>query len=53
MKTEKSLEQKLKRERVVVCLNCQRFVRCDNIGKYEECVDFKEIKGEAWIIEKI
>jgi hypothetical protein len=40
---KESLEHKLKRERVSVCLNCRKFVKCDDIGKFEECVDFEEV----------
>ena len=40
---EDELERKLKRERVEVCLSCQRFVECENIGKYELCDDFIEV----------
>ena len=28
------LERKLKGEQVEVCLNCQRFTDCENIGKF-------------------
>jgi hypothetical protein len=49
----KELDRKLKRERVEVCLNCMKFVECDNIGKFEECADFEEVEGEAWVIKKI
>ncbi len=47
------LGRKLKRVRVEACLNCKKFVECDNIGEFEECVDFEEVEGEAWIIKKI
>jgi hypothetical protein len=47
------LERKLKHERVMACLNCKNFVKCDNIGKFEECVDFEEVQGEAWVIKRI
>jgi hypothetical protein len=47
------LERKMKRERVTVCLNCKKFVECDDIGKFEECVDFEEVEGEAWVIKRI
>jgi len=47
------LERKLKRERVEACLNCKKFVDCNHIGKFEECSDFKEVEGEAWVIKKI
>jgi hypothetical protein len=50
---KQELERKLKRERVEACLNCKRFVKCDNIGKFEECVDFEETEGEAWAIRKL
>jgi hypothetical protein len=46
------LERKLKRERVTVCLNCKKFVECDDIGKFEECCGFVEVEGEAWVIKK-
>lgn len=50
---KESLAHRLKRERVTVCLNCKKFVKCDNIGKFEECGDFEEVKCEAWVIEKL
>jgi hypothetical protein len=50
---KEELERKLKRERVEACLNCKKFVKCDNIGRYEECVDFDEVSCEAWVIEKL
>jgi len=50
---KEDIEKKLKRERVEACLNCKKFVKCKNIGKFEECVDFEEIEGEAWVIEKL
>lgn len=46
LKMNKELERKLKRERVEACLNCKKFVKCDDIGKFEECVDFEEIEGD-------
>lgn len=51
--TGRMLDRKLKRERVEACLNCRNFVNCDDIGKFEECVDFKEVNGEAWAIKKL
>lgn len=50
---EEELERKLKRERVEACLNCKKFVKSDDIGKFEECVDFKEVDGEAWLIAHV
>jgi hypothetical protein len=50
---KRNLSHKLKREIVIVCLNCRRFVKCDNIGRYEECVDFEEVEGEAWVIRRL
>jgi len=47
------LKRKLKRECVEACLNCDKFVDCDNIGKFEECVDFEEVEGEAWVIKRL
>lgn len=41
--TSNELKRKLKRERVEVCLSCQRFVECENIGQFVECVDFVEV----------
>jgi hypothetical protein len=49
---KEELERKLKRECVEACLNCKKFVECGDIGKFEECVDFEEIEGEAWVIRK-
>ena len=42
---KENLARKLKRERVEACLNCEKFVKCDDIGRFEECVDFEEING--------
>jgi len=39
-------------ERVEVCLNCKKFLNCENICKFEECVDFKEVEDEVWVIKK-
>jgi hypothetical protein len=50
MKVE--LDRKLKREKVEVCLNCRKFVSCDNTGKFEECADFEEVENEVWVIMK-
>jgi hypothetical protein len=47
-----NLSGKLKRERVEACLNCKRFVVCNEIGQYEECDHFEEIEGTAWVITK-
>ena len=40
--------RKLKRERVIVCLNCKRFDRCNDIGNFEECASFEKTGCEAW-----
>lgn len=53
IKMNKELERKLKRERVQTCLNCKKFVSCNNIGRFEECDDFVEVKGEAWVIKRL
>jgi hypothetical protein len=50
---KESLEHKLKRERVEACLNCKKFVECNDIGKFVECVGFDEVEGEAWVIRKL
>jgi hypothetical protein len=50
---KESLAHKLRRERVEACLNCKKFVKCDSIGKFEECVDFQEVEGDAWTIKKL
>jgi hypothetical protein len=39
----KAIERKLKLERVEVCLNCQLFVNCENIGRLVECEEFMEV----------
>jgi len=31
----------------------KKFVECNFIGRFEECVDFVEVEGEAWVIRKI
>jgi hypothetical protein len=48
-----ALARKLKRERITVCLNCEKFVECESIGRLEECADFVEVDSEAWVIRKI
>jgi hypothetical protein len=50
---KEALERKLKMERVEACLNCKKFVKCDGIGRFVECVDFEEVKCEAWVIKKL
>jgi hypothetical protein len=40
----------LKRESVEVCLNCKKSVKCEDVGTFEECVDFEEVEGEVWVI---
>ena len=50
---KKELERKLKRERVEVCLNCKKFVKCDDVGRFEECVDFDEVEDEVWVIKSL
>jgi hypothetical protein len=50
---KEELERKLKMEKVTACLNCQRFVECNNVGKFEDCCDFEELEGEAWVIKKL
>jgi hypothetical protein len=42
---KEELERKLKRERVEVCLNCKKLIECEDIGRFEECVYFKEISS--------
>lgn len=49
----KMLDRKLKLERVTACLNYRNFVKCDDIGKFEERFDFGEIEGEAWVKRKL
>lgn len=53
IKMKEDIEKKLKRERVQICLNCKRFATCDDVGKFEECVDFEEVEGESWDIKKL
>jgi hypothetical protein len=50
---ERNLAHKLKRERLTVCLNCKRFAERDEIGKFEECVDFEEVKCESWVMRRL
>jgi hypothetical protein len=42
----KDLERKLKTERVEVCLNCNLFTDCDDIGRFVECEKFAEVEKE-------
>ena len=51
--TSEELERKLKRERVEVCLNCERFLKCNYIGKYEACEEFVGVQDEVWVIRRI
>lgn len=44
------LKRKLKIERVEICLNCQLFVGCDCVGKFEECADFLEVGSEKMVV---
>jgi len=46
----KELERKQKTERLEVCLNCKKFVKCGNIGKFEECVDFSELDVSKQVV---
>ncbi len=50
---DEQLERKLKRERVELCLNCKRFVKCHQIGEFEECPHFEEVEDEAWVIKSL
>ena len=47
---KEDLERKLKRERVDACLNCKRFVKCDEIGRFEECAQFEEVIGKSKVV---
>jgi len=51
----KELETKLRRERLERCVNCKKLGECEEERKeeIEECVDFEEVEGEAWVIKKI
>ena len=51
--TKEELERKLKRERVEVCLNCVKFLKCESIGKFEICDDFEELEHESWIVKQV
>jgi hypothetical protein len=31
---------------------CTRIDKCVSI-KFEECIDFEEVEGEAWVIERL
>ena len=46
------LLRKLKRERVEACLNCKRFVVCNEIGENVECDHFEETDN-VWEIRQI
>ena len=44
---EDELAKELKRERFEACMNCKKFFKCEDSGKYVECADFEEVEGEA------
>jgi len=48
--SSKDFERKLKIERVEVCLNCQLFTKCENIGRYEDCEKFVEVEKEKAMV---
>jgi hypothetical protein len=50
--TKEELNRKLKRERIEICLNCQKFLDCNGIGKYVECADFEESETEVFVIRQ-
>ena len=47
----KDLLSKFKRERVTNCLNCTRFVVCNEIGENAFCEDFEEVKVKLGLLE--
>ena len=49
----KEINEKLKFERVTVCLNCLRFSKCDMIGRFEHCEAFIENEKETYVIKKV
>lgn len=53
MKEDEGLARKLKREHVEACLNCKKFVKCEDIGKYVECADFEELDDRIYIVKKL
>ena len=44
------LARKLKIERVEVCLNCNLFTDCGDIGRFEECEYFLEVDSEMAMV---
>ena len=50
----KELQRKLKVESVEVCVNCQLFLDCENIGRLVECEAFVEVdNGKAMVIVRL
>lgn len=49
MKKEE-LEKKSKRERIEICLNCEKFVECNDVGKFEVCSEFVEVEDEKQVV---
>jgi len=47
---KEELERKLKRERVETCLNCKKFVNCNDIGRFQECIDYFEVGSEKMVV---
>ena len=41
--SKEEIKRKLKRERIEICMSCKKFVKCENVGRFEECGDFLEV----------
>ena len=37
-------------ERVEACLNCQRFVECNDFGRFEDCKNFSEVEQDKALV---
>ena len=55
MMTEESCEDLLrkKHERNEACLNCKKYIACNEIAQYTECHNFEERKDEVWVVTKL
>lgn len=47
------LNNKLKRERIEVCLNCRKLAKCLHVGYFEHCPNFLEEHDETFVIKKL
>jgi len=42
-----------KHERNEACLNCKKYIECNEIAQYEECKHLEECEDQPWVITKL